>query len=335
MSNFSTKLETAVRGGIPFVLVRIPEENDVLLYTNDASGINKVLLHSFDSKKETVISDNNPVSISQRDFNYSFELKLAPSTDYNPVNHTDYEQLIQTAIDKINHSEIRKIVISRINLIENKNYNLFKTFSELMKQHPAALVYLWHDPNGETWLGATPELLLSQRNKELKTVSLAGTKTPEAEWTAKEIEEQQIVTDYITEAMKSLDELETEEVQTIQAGKFQHLKTKISAVANSGFDLADLLKKLHPTPAVCGLPKKASFDFILENENYDRGFYTGYIGIETGASKTYFVNLRSARFFKNSIFVYAGGGITADSVPAKEWAETVIKSGTIINALTE
>jgi isochorismate synthase len=95
-----------------------------------------------------------------------------------------------------------------------------------------------------------------------------------------------------------------------------------------------LLNKLHPTPAVCGLPKKDAFDFIIENETHDRGFYAGYIGIETQSSNEYFVNLRCARFFSDRINLFVGGGITADSRPENEWTETELKSGTIMKALS-
>ena len=96
------------------------------------------------------------------------------------------------------------------------------------------------------------------------------------------------------------------------------------------------MKKLHPTPAVCGLPKKEAFEFIQENEGYDRGFYAGYLGIDSQRrTKEYFVNLRSAEFCQNQIKIYVGGGVTAESNPQKEWEETELKSGTIGNSLIE
>ncbi|HLV50467.1 MAG TPA: chorismate-binding protein, partial [Flavobacterium sp.] len=99
------------------------------------------------------------------------------------------------------------------------------------------------------------------------------------------------------------------------------------------FDVKNLIQNLHPTPAVCGLPKKEAFDFIWENEGYNREFYTGFIGIEKENMKDYFVNLRCAQIFQNQIQIYVGGGITAESNPEKEWEETELKSGTIGNAL--
>lgn len=333
MNDFSDKLIAAIQNKKPFVLFRKPDENTVWLYADDLSVNNRFILCSFDSKANKEISDNYPASISQNEFAFDLNFELQISGTFNSVNQHEYKELIEKTIDQINRSKIKKIVISRIKSIENQNYNLLKSFSELLKQHPSTMVYLWHNPNFETWLGASPELLLEKYDNRLKTVSLAGTKSPDSVWTPKEIEEQQIVTDYILEAIKGYEQQNVSEVQTVSAGKFQHLKTFISAIDNPERKTEELLKKLHPTPAVCGFPKKDAFDFILKNEFHSREFYAGYIGVENQDSKIYFVNLRCARFFKNSIRIFVGGGITIDSQPEKEWLETELKSGTIINAL--
>lgn len=334
MLDFSSKIQNAVQNRLSFVIYRKPNQNHINLLVNDRSGNNRFLLHSFDSSIESSISDAHPLSLPADEFNFDLPLPLQAAIPLNKINQHDYEKLIQSTIHKINHSDISKIVISRINSVENQNYHLFRSFSRLLAHHPTALVYIWHEPEGETWMGATPELLLSHSAEGLKTVSLAGTKVPEAEWTPKEVEEQQIVTDFILDAMKTCPDVKFSRPQTIQAGRFQHLKTYISAGIPDKFDLKELLNKLHPTPAVCGLPKKDAFDFIIENETHDRGFYAGYIGIETQSSNEYFVNLRCARFFSDRINLFVGGGITADSRPENEWTETELKSGTIMKALS-
>ena len=105
---------------------------------------------------------------------------------------------------------------------------------------------------------------------------------------------------------------------------------------------------MHPTPAVCGLPKEAAKAFILENENYNREFYTGFLGelnfeaqlkprsgkrnIEnrayaiTKTSTQLYVNLRCMQLDGNNASIYVGGGITESSDAESEWHETVSKS---------
>ncbi len=97
-----------------------------------------------------------------------------------------------------------------------------------------------------------------------------------------------------------------------------------------------MIKKLHPTPAVCGLPKEAAKQFILENESYHRKFYTGFLGELNIDFKTFkkeysdlFVNLRCMDIENNAATLYVGCGITKDSIPEMEFMETVNKSMTI------
>lgn len=335
-SKFSDKLEKAIQKNEAFVLFRKPNETEIHLFVQDNSNSNRFLMHSFDSKTEKVISDQFPVSISQKDFNFNFELKLEEAPDFSAKSQSEYEKLIQNTIQTIQTTEIRKIVISRIKVVENQNYSILKSFKNLVENHAGALVYLWHQPGHETWMGATPELLISQRGKEVNTVSLAGTKSPEMEWTEKELDEQKIVTDYILDNLSVLENLKVKGPETVSAGKFQHLKSYVSGEITDDFSIDSLLQKLHPTPAVCGLPKQDAFRFIIENEGYNREFYSGYVGIDSPRrTKEYFVNLRSGQFFRDKIWLYVGGGITADSIPEKEWKETELKSGTVLSSLIE
>ncbi len=79
-----------------------------------------------------------------------------------------------------------------------------------------------------------------------------------------------------------------------------------------------LIKKLHPTPAVCGLPLESSKEFILKNENYKRTYYTGFLGElnltkENKNTSELFVNLRCMEIKNSSAFIFVGGGITKES----------------------
>jgi len=96
---------------------------------------------------------------------------------------------------------------------------------------------------------------------------------------------------------------------------------------------------LHPTPAVCGLPKNEAKSFILENENYDRKYYTGFLGelnsdVNGINTSSLYVNLRCMEIAKDEAIIYVGGGITKDSIPEKEWEETVRKTATMKKVLS-
>jgi Isochorismate synthase len=132
----------------------------------------------------------------------------------------------------------------------------------------------------------------------VETVSLAGTLPKEEEWSSKEIHEQQVVTDYIVSNLKVAKNIRVDGPHTVDAGFFNHLKSYISAEVDS-YDLVEqILNQLHPTPAVCGMPKRDAHDFIQQYEGYDRKFYAGYFGYKTPTESLYFVNLRCAQIFK-------------------------------------
>src|SRR5690606_30525686 len=160
-------------------------EKKVWMYVEDASDSHRFLMHSFDSKVEKSISDANPIFLDLDEFDFEDELNLNSAPDTQPKTQSEYETLIRETIQEIKKSEIRKIVISRLKQVENQNYNLLKSYKNLLESHPSAWVYLWHNPGAETWMGATPELLLRLEENQLQTVSLAGTKQPLVEWTEK------------------------------------------------------------------------------------------------------------------------------------------------------
>ena len=116
-----------------------------------------------------------------------------------------------------------------------------------------------------------------------------------------------------------------------------HLRTKVSGSLKHSASLKELIGVLHPTPAVCGLPREASRSFILKNEVYERRFYTGFLGelnVQYEKSSTpktvLFVNLRCMKINDNySASLFIGGGITEDSNAEKEWEETISKSKTM------
>lgn len=331
---FSEKLQQAILDKSPFALLRKPNEKLVRLIVNDGSDQNSIVFHSFDSTIEKEISDANPLFIDQHRFNFDFEIDLEQSPSNEALSQSEYEEIIQETINTIQAQAIRKVVMSRRKVVDNQSYNLLKSYKNLMDQHATALVFLWMNPSKEVWMGATPELLLSKSGSQIKTVSLAATKRPEDEWTEKEIDEQQIVTDFILDCISDTENQKVIGPETVRAGKFEHLKTYISAEITEDYPLENLLANLHPTPALCGMPKQAAFEYIVEHERYDREFYSGYIGLIQGNEREYYVNLRSSQLFKDVIYIYVGGGITATSQAHKEWKETELKSSTILNALT-
>lgn len=249
----------------------------------------------------------------------------------------EHKKLVSEAISYMKQSNVSKIVLSRVMKYDiDSSFNPTETFLKLCDTYPNAFVYILYHPNCGLWMGATPEQLLKIEDGILHTVSLAGTKVDEqTNWTEKEIVEQRIVTDFIADTLKNNGLApEVDKAETVKAGSVMHLKSEIKAEVNPNTDISKLLTDLHPTPAVCGMPKNEAMDFIVNNESHNRTYYTGYLGEQgTKNSANLYVNLRCMQICKNSLALYLGGGITEDSDPEAEWIETENKAQTLLSVI--
>lgn len=113
------------------------------------------------------------------------------------------------------------------------------------------------------------------------------------------------------------------------AGNLLHLRTdfRVNMKATGFPQLGSvMLELLHPTSAVCGMPRKEAHDFLQENEGFDRSFYAGFLGpVNIQDETSIYVNLRTASIRGNKAILYAGAGVTEESDPEKEWEETELK----------
>jgi isochorismate synthase len=262
------------------------------------------------------------------------------SSNKQVTKHAEYFTLAEAAIQKIESGIVEKIVPSKFKEVElPENFNLLKTFYKLSDKHPNAFVSLLSSPETGTWLGASPELLVSiDAQDKFKTIALAGTlpyttgiNLKSVAWTQKEIEEQALVSRYIINCFKKIRVREYTEhgPRTVVAGNLLHLRTdyEIDMKEVNFPQLGSvMLKLLHPTSAVCGMPHEPAMDFLLKNEGYDREFYSGFLGpVNFEGESKLFVNLRCIQLFEKSARIYAGAGVTADSDPTKETEEVEMK----------
>ncbi|WP_428665927.1 chorismate-binding protein [Runella sp.] len=270
--------------------------------------------------------------------------------------HTTYSshlQSVKEALAAIEAGEFQKVVLSRSKHVTLPSpFSVTSIFERLCDKYPNAFVSLVYLPHlNQIWLGATPETLVSVDKEGIfRTVALAGTQSAfdtagqpippkQALWTQKEIEEQALVSRYIISCFKKIRVREyiEEGPKTAVAGNLMHLRSDY-AVDTKAINFPELgtvmLGLLHPTSAVCGMPKLPALQFIQEHEGYDREFYSGYLGpVNIDAETHLFVNLRCMKISNGVATLYGGGGITEDSVPEKEWQETELKCQTLMAVL--
>jgi isochorismate synthase len=294
----------------------------------------------------------------------SFEKVVSTQKKSNNVDRReqtkkeDFVNLVTKGIAQIESGNFQKVVLSRTKSIAlPPDFDIVAIFDKLCKAYPNAFISAVSLPHlGVVWMGASPETLVSKDSKGIfRTMALAGTQSAydadgkaispsEAMWRQKEIEEQSFVTRYIINCLKKIRvrEFEEEGPKTVVAGNLMHLRTDIiiNTVEINFPQLATvMLDLLHPTSAVCGMPKVPATQFILENEGYNREFYSGFLGpvniqsIDNQQESHIFVNLRTMKLENDIATLYAGCGITADSNPEKEWNETEMKTQTLQRVL--
>ncbi len=313
------------------LLISLPNSTQIDAYVESSHGETKFDFVSFD-ESEHFSGNFSSTSIS--------DLELIPLSEADrqvAVNQEAYMEMLQDTIHHIQERQLGKIVVSRCKDVVQQ-LPVIPTFKKLVQAYPDACVYLFNHAKHGTWMGATPELLLSGDQDQIASMSLAGTVTTDYDQSfhEKERTEQSMVTGFIANAFdctQGVGNIRIAKPKARYAGKLIHLQSTIKAEVNEKFSPRELLRILHPTPAVAGLPRDAALKFLAKTETYPREFYTGYFGISRPKKYSYFVNLRCMQIFKDRIRLYAGGGITADSNPKAEWEETENKMRTISNIL--
>ena len=233
-------------------------------------------------------------------------------------------------------NEFEKLVLSRPRMKEKTRcFSPAQVFFEACRRYPTAFVYLFHTSLTGTWLGSTPETLLAEEDGRWHTVALAGTKKAGEEWDAKNRREQELVAGYLRELLQTRGiSWEEKGPYPYRAGKVIHLLTDFYFDLSDTGRLGDLVASLHPTPAVCGLPKEKAFRFICRNEGYDRAYYSGFAGwLSPAESTALYVNLRCMQVGDTGLTLYAGGGLLPSSELEAEWKETEDKLQTLLDLL--
>jgi isochorismate synthase len=348
-SDLRTLLEDRLRHENAFVTYRKPDSSTLVTWICDAPEVKSrfdvsepgFVFSPFEPDRDAVLFPS-PVSTVIR--TPTQPSSWSPPAVVKELDAIDLEEarirhieLVRRTVEEIRSGKAEKIVVSRKEEIRNVQLDPITVFMRLVSLYPQAYSYIWFHPEVGLWIGASPETLVEVEQRKFVTMSLAGTQrfheNEKVAWGAKELEEQRMVTDQIRKELGSmLDHVGVPFTQ--QAGHLLHLRTNIRGHLQEDNLLSDLISRLHPTAAICGLPREKALEFIQRNEGYSREYYSGFLGevhYPVSGSAHLFVNLRCMRLFPDAkqAWVYVGGGITASSQPEKEWEETRAKSETM------
>lgn len=255
-------------------------------------------------------------------------------------DRSSYAGAVAIAIARIRSGHLEKVVLARTIGTSIATKSPGELFLAACQADAQTLVVLTHTQRFGTWLGASPERLMSFEHGRIVVDALAGTLPadqaagPDA-WSAKERHEQGLVTHEVVQQLNALGitDLKTTGPAVKQAGAVAHLHTTITGQVSTAGPLA-IARVLHPTPAVGGKPRAAAVELITSLEPRSRALYAGYWGPMQPGRADLFVNIRCMEIAGNRALLHVGAGITAGSAPERECDEVERKARTWLNLLS-
>ncbi|KAB8131469.1 isochorismate synthase [Gracilibacillus oryzae] len=264
------------------------------------------------------------------------------------VDPDEWKQLVRKVTDYIDSSTVNKVVLARELQVELLHpCNITDVLKQLLRRQQNSYVFAW-ETDGACFIGASPERLVQVEDDQLLSTCLAGTaprgKTMEEDnqisqsllQDEKNREEHQIVVNMIRDSVLSYARQVRIPDQPViyPLQNMQHLFTPVRAELMFGYTLLDVVKKLHPTPALSGFPQKESLAFIREHETLERGWYGAPIGwFDHKFNGEFAVAIRSGLIREEKASLFAGCGIVKESDPDLEYEETKIKFTPMLEAL--
>jgi isochorismate synthase len=264
----------------------------------------------------------------------------ADAADADDVLRAEWSGRVEAILGELQAGRVGKVVAARTArlALEEPSLDPSLVLRELVSRFRRCTSF-YLEVNGEAFVGATPERLLSLKGREVATEALAGSAPPgKAERlleSAKDRREHGLVADEIAIRLQPLcEDIRLEEIRPLELPNIVHLRTSIRARARKGTRLLDLVAALHPTPAVGGLPREIAVRWIEENEPVGRGWYSGPFGwLDASGDGEFVVALRSGLIGKGRALMYAGAGLVRASDPEAEWEETEAKMSALRDAV--
>ncbi|HDR6315553.1 TPA: isochorismate synthase DhbC [Bacillus thuringiensis] len=280
--------------------------------------------------------------------NLTFEMTPVPDPEV-------YMNGVKQGIEKIQDGDLKKIVLSRsLDVKSSEKINKQKLLRELAEHNKHGYTFAVDLPkdeneNNKTLIGASPELLVSRNGLQVISNPLAGSRprsndpvedkrrAEELLSSPKDLHEHAVVVEAVAAVLRPYCHTlhVPEKPSVIHSEAMWHLSTEVKGeLKDPNTTSLELAIALHPTPAVCGTPMEEAREAIQKIEPFDREFFTGMLGWnDLNGDGEWIVTIRCAEVQENTLRLFAGAGVVAESKPEDELAETSAKFQTMLKAL--
>jgi menaquinone-specific isochorismate synthase len=271
-------------------------------------------------------------------------LSLEPTPD-------EYAHNVALAVEILRSKEIDKVVLARsVRGSVPEAIDAAAVAQRLHHREPLCAIYSIPTSDGRRFVGATPELIARRRGATLQSHPLAGTIAlpPNVEpedyltWllgSTKNLHEHNVPVNEIVTALEGVyDDVQADAGPSIVALRtLAHLGTWIEASSRSESDAPDaleVLRLLHPTSAVGGVPRRSAYELIRRLEQIDRGYYAGPLGwVDANGDGEWWIGFRGVLVKGAQFEAWAGAGIVSESDPIAEREETKAKLASFLSSV--
>lgn len=232
---------------------------------------------------------------------------------------------VQNSLRLIASGEIDKVVLARQCSFSLSDPISVRAILHHLQKARYGLLFSIELSASENFLGVTPEILYRRNHSDIEIMALAGTTSLERGdylYRSKEQSEFGIVKNFIYSNMQSLCKTIFWTPDMVrQVSHLLHLCRNYRGTLHSAIRNSDIVRALHPTPAICGFPKAASQEIIAKLEPFHRGWYASPIGYLSHQKTELYIAIRSALVCKDQLHIFSGAGIVAGSIAEEEWEE--------------
>jgi menaquinone-specific isochorismate synthase len=269
--------------------------------------------------------------------------------DRHATNPSHWRAEVEGALAAIHSGFVSKVVLARtLDVLAESLLDSLRVLDYMWRENRGAHVFMFEPKPGHLIVGAAPETVATVQSGAFHATAVAGSiargETEEERralaarllGSEKDLVEHRIALDDMVERLRPfggpIEAADHPHVLTL--ARIQHLETEIRARLHPGTHIMEVLATLHPTPAVCGLPRDDAMTLLEREEPFERGWYSGPVGwFDSSGDGVFAPALRCAVAKGREWRLFAGAGIVGASDPALEWEETGIKFEPVLRAL--